>query len=223
MSENVYHNIDQDQVCPVSGETRQEEQWNYFTHLIGLLLSVVGSGILLWSSLSSDFWNLISCCVYSFALIVLYSASTFYHRCEFVFRKKTWKIVDHSSIYLFIAGCYTPFTLGPLRSHNGWFLFFVVWGIALCGILFKLVAINRFKVFSLLSYLLMGWLIVFSLPTLMELLSPTAFAYMIFGGLAYTLGTLFYAWEALPFSHAIWHLFVLVGSFFHYCAILTLI
>ncbi len=222
MTENVYLSPDTDQVCPVSGETRQEEQINYFTHLIGFFFSIIGGSILIWISFSGDIWNIFSCCVYSVALIGLYAASTFYHRCDLVFRKKTWQIVDHASIYLLIAGSYTPYTLGPLRDINGWVLFFVVWGIAICGIAFKIVAINRFKRLSLLSYLFMGWLITFSFPALQENLSSSAMMWLIMGGLSYTFGTLFYAWEALPFSHAIWHLFVLGGSCCHYCSILDL-
>jgi hemolysin III len=219
MTDDIYFTTENSKVCPISGETSEEERINYFTHLIGLFLSLIGGGILVWAGLSGDIWNITSCCVYIVTLVASYAASSCYHRCDFVLRKKALKIVDHSCIYLFIAGTYTPFTLGPLRNFHGWELFFIVWGIAIFGIVFKIVAIDRFNGLSLFSYLLMGWLVTFSFPTLVEELSLSTLLWLISGGLAYTFGTLFYIWETLPFNHAIWHLFVLGGSFCHYCAI----
>jgi len=209
-------------ICPVSGETREEERLNYLTHLLGLFLSLIGGGILFWACLSGDVWRIISSCAYIITLIGLYAASSFYHWCDLHLRKKTLRIVDHSCIYLFIAGSYTPFTLGPLRDSHGWELFFVVWGIAIFGVVFKIIAVDRFKALSLCSYLLMGWLVTFSFPTLFNELSSSALMWFIAGGLSYTFGTIFFAWESLRFSHAIWHLFVLSGSFCHYFAILDI-
>ncbi len=223
MTANLSLNSDPCEICPVSGETAREDRFNYLTHLIGLFLSLVGGAVLFWESLSGDIWNVVSCTAYIVTLIGLYTASTFYHRCRHAYRKKAWKIADHACIYLLIAGSSTPFTLGPLRDSFGWHIFFVVWGIAALGIIFKLVAIDRFKRLSLCSYLLLGWLIAFCFPALAEVLSLSSLIWLIAGGVAYTLGTLFYAWESLPFSHAIWHLFVLTGSSCHYFSILGLV
>lgn len=211
------------EVCPVSGETPAEDRINYITHLVGFILSLVGGAILFWASLSCDAWSIVSCTAYTITLISLYAASTFYHRCTHAVRKKTWKIADHICIYLLIAGSYTPFTLGPLRHSYGWELFFIVWSITLLGIVFKIVAIDRFKRLSLFSYLLLGWLITFTFPALAEALSSHALLWLIAGGVAYTFGTIFYAWESLPYNHAIWHLFVLTGSSCHYFSILDLV
>ena len=124
---------------------------------------------------------------------------------------------------MLIAGSYTPFTIGPLRETTGWILLSVEWSIAILGILFKIFAVNRFQIFSLITYLLMGWLIVVSWPTLKESLSSSTIILTGGGGLLYTLGALFFIWESLPFNHAVWHLFVLGGSVCHYFAILKIL
>lgn len=206
--------------CPISGETAEEERINYWTHLVGLILSLIGGSILLWASSQHDYFHKISAYTYTITLIGLYGASTFYHRCSILDKKKRWKVIDHSCIYLFIAGSYTPFTLGPLRDSHGPLLLVIVWSIAIIGILFKIFAIKFFQKISLFSYLLMGWLIIFSLPTLIQHLSFQAILWLMLGGLSYTAGTIFYAWDKLPYSHGIWHLFVLTGTACHYCTIL---
>jgi len=210
-------------ICPVSGETFKEELLNHWTHLIGLLLSVIGFPILIvYSSFNGDAWHIASYITYGATLILLYFASTYYHGCKILHRKKHLQIVDHACIYLLIAGSYTPFTLGPLRDTSGWTLLSIEWGMATVGIVFKLFGAERFRMFSLFTYLLMGWLVVVSWPTLMETLSPSALLLVVMGGVFYTLGAIFFIWETLPFNHAIWHLFVLSGSGCHYCAILSL-
>ncbi len=215
---------DRGAICPISGETIHEERINYLTHLLGLVLSFIGGIILFWSSLSGDdVIGIISCCAYVVTLIGLYAASTFYHRCKTPCRKRTWKIADHSFIYLLIAGSYTPFALGPLRNLNGLNMFVLVWVITALGITFKIFAIDRFKRISLISYLGLGWLIAFSLPALSEAIPSSTLTWLIIGGLAYTFGTVFYAWKSLLYSHAIWHIFVLTGSSCHYYSILSLL
>jgi hemolysin III len=209
-------------ICPISGQTPKEEKLNFFTHFFGFILSLIGAVFLFWSYLCGDFWHIASCCIYLSSLIGLYAASSFYHRCNRHERKKILKIFDHSLIYLFIAGTYTPFTLGPLRASYGWELFFILWGIALIGVIFKIVAVNKFQNLSLFSYLLMGWLVTLSFPTLIYEISSYSLMWLITGGLSYTTGTLFFAWESLAYSHVIWHLFVLIGSLSHYLAILNL-
>lgn len=208
-------------ICPVSGETFQEERVNQRTHLIGLLLSIVGLPFLVvYSSLYGDTWHIVSYAIYGITLVLLYIASTSYHGCKTIHRKSTLRIIDHACIYLLIAGSYTPFTLGPLRDSNGLILLSIEWGIAVVGILFKIFAFSRFQIVSLVSYLVMGWLVVFSWPALMANMSWPAISLVATGGAFYTLGTIFFVWESLRFNHAIWHLFVLSGSACHYCAVL---
>lgn len=209
-------------ICPISGQTPKEEKLNFLTHFFGFILSLIGAVFLFWSYLCGDFWHMVSCCIYLCSLIGLYAASSFYHKCSAQERKKILKIFDHSLIYLFIAGTYTPFSLGPLRASHGWELFFILWGIAFIGVIFKIVAVNKFQILSLCSYLIMGWLVTFSFPTLIYEISSFSLIWLVIGGLSYTIGTLFFVWESLPYSHAIWHLFVLIGSLSHYLAIFNL-
>lgn len=209
--------------CPISGESPQEERINCITHLVGIFLSVIGSIVLLGYCLySQNTLHLISCLIYSLTLIALYSASSYYHSCIHPSTKQTLKIVDHVCIYLLIAGTYTPFTLGPLRDLGGWTLLLLVWSIAIVGIIFTIFAIDRFKWFSLASYLGMGWLILMHIFDLQRELSFTSLVWLVAGGILYSLGTLFYVWEKLSFNHAIWHLFVLGGSVCHYFSIFYL-
>lgn len=211
-------------VCPVSGETPHEERVNHLTHLFGLGLSVIGWVFLIvHASLSMNVWNIVSCLIYGASLVFMYAASTFYHGCKRVEVKARRRVIDHIAIYLLIAGSYTPFTLGPLRAFNGWSLLSIVWVVAILGTVMKLVAIHRFKTLSLLSYLGLGWLVIFSMPTLSNEISFMALFWIVVGGLSYTVGTLFYIWESLPYNHALWHLFVMGGSASHYCSIFCLV
>lgn len=210
-------------ICPISGESHKEEILNHWTHLIGLVLSLIGLPILIiYSFLQKDPWTIASCSIYGCTLVMLYLASTFYHGCTNLIRKSTLRVLDHACIYLLIAGCYTPFALGPLRESNGWTLLIIEWSIAVVGIGIKIFAFNRFQALSLISYLVMGWLVVFSWPVLVDKLSITTLALMMVGGMSYTIGSIFFVWESLPFNHAIWHLFVLCGSSCHYFAIFML-
>lgn len=209
--------------CPISGESTKEERVNYWTHLIGLLLSLLGWVVLIaFASMTEGRTQVISCTVYGTSLVFLYGASSYYHGCKKIARKSILKIVDHACIYLLIAGSYTPFALGPLENHGGWTLLYIEWGIAAVGILLKILAINRFNILSLLAYLAMGWLVLFSLPTVIEVLSTSVIVCLGVGGISYSIGVLFYIWDDLPYNHMIWHLFVLVGSICHYFAILSI-
>jgi hemolysin III len=211
-------------ICPISGETFKEEVVNCLTHFIGLVFSLVALPVLIvYSSMYGDTLTITGYTIYGSTLVLLYVASTFYHGCKSLPHKTKFRVIDHACIYLLIAGSYTPFTLGPLRESTGWALLSMEWGIAVVGILFKIFVFNRFQVVSLIGYLVMGWLVVFSWPILTEKLSPTAISLLAAGGFSYTFGTIFFLWEKLPFNHAIWHLFVLTGSICHFGAILMLL
>ncbi|MFU8855908.1 MAG: PAQR family membrane homeostasis protein TrhA [Deferrisomatales bacterium] len=188
---------------------------------VGVTLSVAGLVILLMrASLYGDAWHIVSSIVYGASLVVSYAAFTMYH--VFKFHKrwgKLFKIIDHSAIYVLIAGTYTPFTLVYLRGEWGWTLFGSVWALTLGGILFKVFFVHRFKVLAPLTYLFMGWLIVFAARPAVERIPQGALYLLLVGGLFYSSGLLFYAWKRLLFHHAIWHLFVLSGSISHFLAV----
>lgn len=210
--------------CPVSGETPEEERINHLTHLFGFILSIFGSILLLiLASKHSDYWSILSCSIYSGSLILLYAASTYYHGCQVLHHKRIFQIIDHSCVYLLIAGSYTPIVLGPLRDFGGFNLFCIEWGIALVGIALKIAAIQRFHKLSLVAYLGMGWMIVFSFPTILEILPLSVLLLLLFGGLSYSIGVIFYLWDSFSYNHAIWHAFVLGGSICHYLAILFIV
>jgi len=188
------------------------------------LLSLIGISYLMWLSiLSTNILAMISSSVYGITLIMLYGASTYYHGCKTPDQKKTLKIVDHACIYLLIAGSYTPFTLGPLKDFGGLDILAIEWAIATVGITLKIFAVDKFQILSLIAYLAMGWLVIFSYSTLVEQMPAQSMQLLFIGGLSYTLGTIFYVWNKLPFNHGIWHLFVLGGSVSHYFCVLSLI
>lgn len=200
---------------------RKEEIANSVTHGIGLLLSVAGLAVLVvLAAFKGSVWQIVSCTLYGVTLVFLYAASTLYHSVESPRLKRTLKLIDHSSIYLLIAGTYTPFTLVNLRGHGGWTLFGLVWGLSLLGILFKVFFVDRFKIVSTTVYLMMGWLVVIVLKPLLELVPSSAISLLLAGGVSYTVGVVFFAWRKLPYGHAIWHVFVLAGSLCHYFAVL---
>jgi hemolysin III len=198
-----------------------EEIANTATHSAGLLLSVAGFAVLLvLAILRGTAWHIVACSVYGVSLICLYSASTLYHAVVSPKLKRALKIFDHSAIYLLIAGTYTPFLLLNLRGPWGWSLLGVIWGLALAGILFKLWWVDQFPHVSTVVYVLMGWLVLIAAkPVLAHVPLPTLF-WIFAGGIFYTIGVIFYAWHRLPFSHAVWHVFVLAGSTCHYFAVL---
>ena len=199
----------------------KEELANSITHGLGAALSIAGLVILVvLSSIQGDAWRIVSFSIYGTCLVLLYTASTLYHSFQSVRVKHVFKIMDHSAIYLLIAGTYTPFTLVLLRGIWGWSLFGIIWGLTITGILFKIFFVNRFSVLSTIIYLLMGWLIIIAFQPMITHVPSGALYWLLAGGIAYSAGTIFYAWEKLPFHHAIWHLFVLAGSLCHFFAVL---
>lgn len=210
-------------ICPISGETKMEEIVNHWTHRIALLLSLIGLPVLIfYSTLHGDIWNIIGYSIFGISLVLLYIVSAYYHGCQIVHIKQKLRVIDHICIFLLIAGSYAPFTLGPLRDSSGWILFTAEWSIAFIGICFKLFAFNRTQIISLVAYLVMGWLIVLWWPHVWQTMPETTLTLLAAGGFSYTFGVVFFLWDNLPFNHAIWHVFVFIGSACHYSAILML-
>lgn len=204
-----------------SAYSPSEELANSITHGIGFFIGIAVLVLLVvFSSLRKGAWEVVSCSIYGATFILLYLSSTLYHSARNPSTRRVLKIIDHSAIYLLIAGTYTPYALAPLRGALGWTIFGVIWGCAILGIFFKAFFTGRFKVVSLASYLFMGWLCVLAVKPLYRELSTASFIFFVVGGLCYTVGAIFYAWKSLPGSHAIWHLFVLAGSLCHFFSIL---
>lgn len=203
----------------------REEIANAVTHGLGALASAVAGGVLITlAALQSNPWHVIGASVFVGALVLLYTASTLYHAFPFG-RAKVWlRTLDHCAIYVLIAGTYTPFLLAGMGGgwgwSWGWAFFAVVWGLAAAGVAFKLLFIGRFPRLSTVIYLAMGWLAVVIARPLIESLPTATLAWLVGGGLAYTVGTVFYHSRRIPYAHAVWHLFVLAGSACHFVAVL---
>jgi hemolysin III len=202
-------------------QSRGEELLNALTHGSGLGASLVGlPTLVLVAAAGGDPRQILACTVFATTLVLLYGASTLYHAVPVSRAKRVLRVVDHSSIYLLIAGSYTPFTLGVLRGTWGWALFGLVWALAALGILYKTTLGFRFPRLSTGLYLGMGWLAVVALGPLARALPVSALAWLLAGGLCYTAGVPFYIRDRLRFRHAVWHLFVLAGSACHYVAVM---
>lgn len=200
-----------------------EERLNAWTHGLGALMGIAGLVLLISFSKNKTDWSLFSVILYGFSIILLFSASALYHSVKGERRKHYFRIIDHVSIYVLIAGTYTPVALIGLNESLGWHLFWVVWAIAGFGLILKLFFTGRFEIFSTLLYLIMGWLIVFDFSNLSSLIGTNGIALLFAGGAFYTIGILFYAIERIPYNHVIWHLFVLGGAICHYLMILLYI
>lgn len=197
-----------------------EEVFHAITHGIGALLAIAGLVLLVvFAALKGNAWHVVSCAIYGGTLVILYLNSTLYHSLAKTKAEKVFQILDHSSIYLLIAGTYTPFTLITLRGPLGWTIFGIIWGLAVLGVVFKVFSAGRLKLLSTFIYLLMGWLIVFALGRILKTLPGGGVAFLIIGGVLYTLGTIFYIFKKIPYFHFVWHLFVLAASIMHFFAI----
>jgi hemolysin III len=198
---------------------------NAITHGVGAVLAIAGAVYLIVASTRGSAWVVVSCSIFAGTLVLVYICSTLYHSLVRTRARHVFQILDHSSIYLLIAGTYTPFTLVTLRGPLGWWVFGVVWTLAVAGVLSKSLAMERFKtgrlaIVSALVYLLQGWLIVIAARPLLRSLGGHGIAWLGAGGLAYTLGIVFFALDSRRYFHAAWHIFVLAGSLAHYFAIL---
>jgi hemolysin III len=198
-----------------------EELANTVTHGIGLVLSVGGFVALLFLAVRrGSLWPIVSCAIYGSTLVCLYAASTLCHGVPWPRLRRAFLIFDHCAIYLLIAGTYTPFLLVNLRGAEGWSLFGVMWGLAAAGVLFQLRFVGHFPMASTSLYVLMGWLGVVAIKPMLAHVPSDSLVWLLAGGLAYTVGVIFYAWKRLPYHHMIWHMFVMAGSALHYVAIL---
>ncbi len=198
-----------------------EEIANSITHGMGLMLAIAGLVVLVSLARAyGDTWYIVACSIYGATLILMYLSSTLYHSIPHETTKNVFRIIDHTAIYLLIAGTYTPFTLVSLRGNWGWPLFGLVWGLALTGILFQATPLRKRGRVRVALYVAMGWVIVIAAQPLISTISTNGLLLLLSGGAAYTGGIWFYAHRTLPFAHAIWHLFVLLGSALHFFAIL---
>ena len=193
---------------------------NSVTHGVGAVLAIAGAVVLVVTAVGGTGWQVASCSVFGATLVLVYVCSTLYHSLVRTRARNVMRIIDHSAIYLLIAGTYTPFTLVSLRGPLGWRLFAIVWGLAISGIVFKSFAIERFAIASVIVYLGMGWLVVFAAHPLLQALTWHGIFWTALGGLFYSAGIAFYAFDRLSYFHAFWHLFVLAGSACHYFAVL---
>lgn len=197
-----------------------DELVNSITHGIGAVLGIVALVILIVSaSLHGTIWHIVSFSIYGASLVILYTASTLFHSARNIRLKYKLNKLDHAAIFLLIAGTYTPFTLVTLRGPWGWSIFGVIWGIAILGVLSKIFFMSQTRNYAAYVYLAMGWVIVVAIKPLVANLAMGGLVWLGVGGLFYCLGVIFFLWKKLPFSHGIWHLFVLGGSISHFVAI----
>lgn len=197
-----------------------EERINIASHALGLALSLVALILLVArAAIYGNAWHIISFSIFGLSLVMLYTASTVYHSSKDPKLRTRLRIVDHASIYILIAGTYTPFTLVTLNGETGWWIFGITWGLALTGIILKLFFTGRFEIVSTLMYVFMGWVIVFAIEPLVNNFSAEGIAWLVAGGVAYTLGAILYGVRIMKYNHATFHLFVLLGSAMHFVSV----
>ncbi len=197
-----------------------EEKLNVISHGFGFVMSILGLFLLIYKAMGKgDLLHLISYIVFGTSLIMLYAASTFYHSAKKPLLRYRLNILDHASIYILIAGTYTPFALVILNGVVGWTIFAVVWTMALTGVILKLFYTGKYNLLSTAMYVIMGWIIVFALKPLINNLDLPGLIWLFAGGISYTLGAVFFIIDRIKLNHAIFHVFVLLGSFCHFISI----
>ena len=201
-------------------DINNEEFWNTVTHFIGLILALIGIPFLFFYNTHISNLSLFSLSLFSIGLVLVYGSSTIYHRVSEINLKRKLKVLDHISVFYLILGSYAPVCLITLYDYSGLFIFSGVLIIAIIGTVLKIFYTGRFEILFLLCYLTMGWLIVIDIQTLFEIINTRAKFLLVAGGISYTIGVLFYAFDKIKFFHSIWHIFVLTGSIFHYSMIL---
>ncbi|MEI8114923.1 MAG: hemolysin III family protein [Bacteroidia bacterium] len=200
--------------------TSVEEIINSITHGIGALLSIIALiALILLAGKHDDIWYMVSFSIYGCTLIILYLSSTLYHSFSNPKIKNLFARFDHVSIFLLIAGTYTPILLTSIRGIWGWTLFGIIWGLALVGAVIRSIYLHRFRKLMVAVYLGMGWMFVLAGKQIFLSLPYISIIFLVLGGIAYSVGVIFYMWRSLPYSHGIWHLFVLAGSVLHFFAI----
>ncbi|MFS0863276.1 hemolysin III family protein [Fredinandcohnia sp. 179-A 10B2 NHS] len=205
----------------VKPESLKEEIANAITHGLGVLLSIPALVLLIVFAVKyGDAWHVVSFTIFGTTMFLLYLFSTLLHSITHPKAKKVFAILDHSAIYLLIAGTYTPFVLITLRGWLGWTIFGIVWGLAIIGIVFKVFFVEKFMILSTVFYVLMGWLIIVGIKPIYESIGFNGFMLLLTGGILYTVGAVFYVWQKLPYNHAVWHGFVLAGSAAMYFCVL---
>ena len=205
-----------------SSYSLKEEIISSIIHGIGIFLSIAILSVLVTlSAVYGNVYSIVSCAIFGFSMLLMYSASTLYHAIPYPKAKKILKKFDHIAIYYLIAGTYTPFLLVVMRNTFGWTLFAIIWGLAIIGTILKIfLPSNGKKLWSIGLYLLMGWLVIIASRTLFALMPKLAIVFLILGGAFYTTGIIFYIWKSKKYTHAIWHGFVLLGTIMHFFAIL---
>lgn len=204
--------------------SKGEEIANAITHGIGVLLSIAALVLLIvFAAIKGTALHVVSFTIYGSSMVLLYTASTLVHSFPEGKAKRVFESIDHSCIYIFIAGTYTPILFHVIQGALGWVLFGIVWGLTVFGIVFKSMFANRFLFTSTILYILMGWCIVFAWKPLTANFDPQGLKLLVIGGVLYTVGTIFYMWRSFPYHHAVWHLFVLAGSVIHFFSIILYI
>lgn len=201
--------------------TLREEIASSVTHGVGVVLAIAGLAVLVaFATLHGDAWHVVSCSIFGAALILCFTTSTLYHSVQVERIKHLLRTLDHTAIFLLIAGTYTPFLLVNLRGPWGWSLFAVIWGLTFAGIALRLLLKGRLHGLVVSIYIAMGWIVVVAIQPMLERVGTGGLILLAAGGLAYTTGVIFYKWRRLPYNHAIWHGFVLAGAALHFFAVL---
>ena len=197
-----------------------EEKTNIISHAVGFVLSIVALVLLVtYASLYGSILHIVSFSIFGASLILLFAASTFYHSAKKPELRSRLRIIDHASIYVLIAGTYTPFTLITLNGPVGWSILGAAWGLALTGIILKLFFTGKYKLISTVMYIFMGWIIVFAIKPVIQNLPLEGLLWLVAGGVAYTIGAILYSINTIKFNHAIFHVFVLIGSLCHFLSV----
>lgn len=220
----AYDALDVSAICPISKQSPKEERANAWMHGLGLVLSVLGLFVLALYSIYQRNWTAFVCCgIFSVTMVMTYASSMFYHSATREEWKRLLQVVDHVCIYLLIAGSYTPIAVLGVKGSWGWALLSFAWSFAVIGIALKILIKRRYHLVETMLYLLMGWAAMAVIVPLYTNLPALGFGLLVAGGLAYSLGVIFYLNDRLPYNHAIWHLFVMAGSACHFFAVLVLL
>jgi len=204
--------------------TKREEIANSITHGIGTVLSIAALVLLVvYASIYGNAWHVVSFTLFGSTMLLLYLFPTLLHSFPAGKAKNIFEIFDHSAIYFFIAGTYTPFLFVAVKGALGWTLFGIVWGLAIFGTVFKVFFVDRFLTLSTILYVVIGWLIIFAWKPLMAAVPTSGLVFLVIGGIIYSVGAIFYIWRGFKYHHAVWHLFVIAGSVMHFFAVMSLL